>query len=57
MYLRFRVCPEDKTERTTRNLGIKRTLQGIFSVEFFTEDTEYHMLANSQGNRRDEMLT
>ena len=32
--LRFRICPEDKTEKTTRNLEIKRTLQGIFWVEF-----------------------
>lgn len=50
--MRFRVYPEDKAERTTRNLGIK----GNFWVEFVTEDTEHHRLAKSQDNKKDEML-
>lgn len=50
--MRFGVCPEDKTGRSTTSLAIKGTLQRIFWIEFVTEDTE-HQHAGKQPRQQE----
>lgn len=52
VYLRFRVCPEGKTERTPRNLETKGTLKGIFWTNLSLRTQNTNKLANSQDNKK-----